>query len=98
MFIFANKDYYSGEWRNGLKNGHGTYVINENNIKLTGNWFEGKLLSGDWKMENGSCYTGEFEHNRPKGNGVWKLANGNKVEGAYDQDIMEKTAEVYLFY
>ena len=96
--MFANKDRYSGSWKKGLKHGKGTYIINEVGIKLVGEWFEGKILEGDWNMENGSIYEGQFHNNKPNGVGVWYLSNGNKVVGEYTQQILEKTNKVIFFF
>jgi len=93
LFMFPNKDRYSGAWKNSLKHGFGTYIIDEVNIKMVGDWFEGRLLRGKWIMANGSVYVGEFLQNKPSGNGVWTLSNGNKVEGEYTQETLEKTTK-----
>ena len=44
-------------------------------------------------MANGSVYDGEFHENKPNGKGVWTLSNGNKVEGEYTQEVLEKTTK-----
>ena len=96
--MYANKDRYSGGWKNSLKHGKGTYIIDEDNIKLVGTWFEGRLLTNDstpakWIMSSGSVYEGEFYHNKPCGAGTWKLVNGNTVSGHYMQETLEKTTK-----
>jgi len=91
--MYANKDRYSGSWKNSLKHGKGTYIIDEVNIKLIGTWFEGRLLTGKWIMANGSVYEGEFYNNKPNRNGTWKLANGNTVSGQYMQETLEKSTK-----
>ena len=92
LFMYPNKDRYSGEWKNGLKHGKGTYIFQEPFLKMAGNWFEGKLLTGQWIANSGSVYTGEFENNKPNGCGEWNLVNGNKVTGEYKQEIQERIA------
>lgn len=79
MFIYPNKDVYSGKWVNGKKDGHGTYVFNATAMKYVGEWFEGKFLTGRWVYPNGTYYEGQFQNNKPKGAGTWNLANGNKL-------------------
>ena len=93
LFMHPNQDRYSGLWKNGQKHGEGTYIIHAAGVKLTGKWFENRILKGKWVMANGNYYEGEFEHNKPRGNGVWKLANGNVINGEYVQEILEKTEE-----
>lgn len=39
MYIYANKDVYSGGWANGKKHGTGTYVFNATSMKYVGEWF-----------------------------------------------------------
>jgi radial spoke head protein 1 len=87
MFIYPNKDVYSGSWLAGRKHGQGTYVFNATSMKYVGEWFEGKFLSGKWVYPNGTSFEGQFQNNKPKGAGVWHFANGNSLEGTYDQLI-----------
>jgi radial spoke head protein 1 len=83
LFMHANKDRYSGLWKNGLKHGEGTFIIDATQVKLVGQWFEGRILKGKWEMNDGSVYQGEFQHNKPNGEGTWQLSNGNVVAGRY---------------
>ena len=41
MYIYGNKDVYSGKWLKGKKHGTGTYVFNATGMKYIGEWFEG---------------------------------------------------------
>lgn len=34
FFQYANKDRYSGNWKNNMKHGFGTYIINDSKIKV----------------------------------------------------------------
>ena len=43
---YTNKDVYSGNWVNGLKEGKGTYVFYSTGMKFVGNWKSGQLVSG----------------------------------------------------
>ncbi len=58
MFTYANKDIYSGNWKNGKKYGTGTYVYFDTQsrvfkfIQYTGQFYEGKLISGKWILSN----------------------------------------------
>jgi hypothetical protein len=85
MFIYPNKDVYSGQWAIGKKDGQGTYVFNATGMKYVGEWFEGNFLSGKWVYPNGTHFEGQFQNNKPKGAGIWNFASGNKLEGNYEQ-------------
>lgn len=39
MFIYTNKDVYSGKWAANRKHGQGTYVFNATGMKFVGRWF-----------------------------------------------------------
>jgi len=71
MFIYSNKDVYSGQWIKGKKQGQGTYVYKTTGVKYVGEWFEGKFLYGKWLFPNGTYFEGQFQNNRPKGAGTW---------------------------
>ena len=47
-------------------------------MKLTGEWKENKIVSGNWEMQNGTQYQGGFTENKPSGEGVWIFQNGNE--------------------
>ena len=88
MLTYPNKDIYSGQWKNGKKHGQGTYVFNATGMKYVGEWVENRFLSGKWLYPNGTYFEGAFQNNKPKGRGKWVLANGNTVDGDYDQLIV----------
>lgn len=88
MFVYPNKDIYSGQWANGKKHGEGTYVFSATGMKYIGNWVENRFVSGRWAYPNGSYFEGEFHNNKPRGRGRWVLANGNTVDGEYGQVIV----------
>ena len=83
--IYVNKDIYSGQWKNGKKDGQGTYIFNDTGMKYVGQFKAGKLECGKWLYPNGSFFEGNFDNNKPKGMGAWNFANKNKVEGCYTQ-------------
>ena len=80
---YVNKDIYSGNWKNGKKDGKGTYIFNDTGMKFVGTFKGGEIHEGQWIYPNGSYYQGKFQDNQPKGDGCWNFANGNKVQGAY---------------
>ena len=83
--IYTNKDIYSGLWKNGKKDGKGTYIFNDTKMKFVGEFKGGNFASGRWEYPNKTFYNGNFDNNMPKGNGQWHFENGNTVEGIYTQ-------------
>ena len=83
--IYTNKDVYSGQWKNGKKEGRGTYVFHETGQKYVGQFKNGQLVGGKWLYPNGSHFEGSFDNNKPKGHGKWVFQNGNIVDGDYTQ-------------
>lgn len=88
MYIYQNKDIYSGNWLNSKKHGHGTYVFTATGMKYIGEWSENRFLRGKWSYPNGTYFEGDFQNNKPKGRGKWSFANGNQLDGEYDQIIV----------
>ena len=82
---YRNKDVYSGNWKNGEKDGKGTYVFEKTGQKFVGTFMQGQMIKGKWIYPNGTCFEGGFDNNKPKGQGVWSFENGNKVTGTYRQ-------------
>ena len=83
--IYVNKDIYSGQWKNGKKDGNGTYIFNDTMMKFVGTFKGGNIAIGKWCYPNGTFYEGHFDYNMPKGIGKWHFENGNTVEGVYSQ-------------
>lgn len=83
VFHYKNKDIYSGSWKYGKKDGHGTYIFDANRMKISGIWINGEIEKGKWIFPNGTYFEGNFEKNKPKGSGVWHFANGNRVDGEF---------------
>ena len=68
VFKYTNGDVYSGWWKFGEKEGTGCYTFS-NGMKLFGNWVNGSMSDGKWIYPNGMYYEGQFENNKPKGQG-----------------------------
>ena len=43
-FIYANGEYYIGEWKNALKHGKGTMYYSNKNIKYEGDWINNEFV------------------------------------------------------
>lgn len=78
VFNYPSGDVYSGWFRFGHKEGCGTYFCAESGMKLTGEWKENKIVSGDWELPNGAKFQGSFNENKPHGEGMWVFKNGNE--------------------
>lgn len=87
MYIYINKDVYSGQWASSKKHGQGTYVFFATGMKYVGEWFENNFISGRWVYPNGTYFEGQFQNNKPKGGGEWVFSNGNSEKGWYEQLI-----------
>jgi hypothetical protein len=59
-----------GNWKNGKRDGKGTYIFAGTGIKYVGMWSEGNFVQGKWLFPNGTFFEGGFEGNQPKGKGI----------------------------
>ena len=85
VMTYVNQDIYSGNWKAGKKEGQGTYVFYKTGEKYVGKFKNGMIVSGKWVYPNGTYFEGQFGYNQPKGKGSWHFANGNVVQGSYNQ-------------
>lgn len=80
---------YSGEWIDGVRNGHGTMWYAETDAderdKYTGGWLNGDRHGNDstliWK--SGAVYTGDYENNLRNGEGKMTFSSGNVYDGSW---------------
>jgi hypothetical protein len=49
----------------------------------------GEIKSGKWIFPNGIYFEGNFEKNKPKGEGVWHFTNGNAIKGEFSHTAGE---------
>lgn len=93
VFTYLNKDSYKGFFCKGVKQGHGVYLFCDSGIQLEGEWTNGSLAQGSWKLPDGSYYEGVFENNKPSGDGRWVFRNegkeGNVLDGCFVQRKIE---------
>lgn len=85
VFTYKNGDVYSGWWRYGQRSGYGTYVFKETGMKMTGDWENGQITTGQWIYPNGLYFQGSFANNKPVGEGTWFFKNGNTLQGSFEQ-------------
>lgn len=94
--IYENEDVFSGQWKEGKKDGNGTYIFKQTGMKYVGVFKNGQMVNGKWLYKNGTYFEGNFDNNQPKGHGSWHYDNGNVVKGAYTQikraDTKDETA------
>jgi hypothetical protein len=87
---YADEYKYVGEWKDGKRNGQGTYYY------LADNQFKGDKYVGEFKYgkyygqgtltyANGDKYVGEFS-NKPNGQGTYTYAEGHKYVGEFRDD------------
>jgi hypothetical protein len=70
--MFANKEEYTGEWKDGKMHGNGKMMF-ANKEEYTGEWKDGKMHgNGKIVFHDGSYFQGVFD-------------NGNPVNGLYDR-------------
>jgi hypothetical protein len=68
---------YTGDWKNGQPNGHGTLIVPNGN-KYIGEWKEGQWNGqGTLILPNGVMYEGEFKDGVKDGQGTFKRSNGS---------------------
>lgn len=80
----------TGEWLGGQKHGEGSYHFRSDGSILSGLWVAGFLKRGRWILPTGAVYVGEFELNKPNGQGSWILPNGTQVLVEYIQQVGEE--------
>jgi TonB family protein len=87
--VFASGDKYEGEYKNGMREGYGTYIHGDS-AKYTGNHSKGKRFGkGILVFPNGDKYIGEFNNDLPNGVGSFSFTNGVEYIGDVKDGIPE---------
>lgn len=81
-FRFPNGNFYSGEWRNGNRDGVGILRI------VSG----GPTQNNNIGTKTPSIYFGQFHNGRLNGHGIWVLDNGVWYEGVFDANIYVRSS------
>ena len=80
-YTFANEDTYTGDWKDGKKNGQGTYTF-ANGDTYSGEWDgDKKNGQGIYTFANGDKYIGDWKDGKRNGHGTYTFANGDKYVG-----------------
>ena len=86
---FDNKNLYTGEWKEGLKNGKGQLITEK--IKYSGK-FENDLFNGNKGVlcdEKGNIYEGDFVNGKFEGYGHYKMSNGDNYIGQFKNGFFD---------
>ena len=84
FLIFPNGDKYVGEYKDGKRNGRGTFTYNDG--KYVGEWKDGEQHGqGTITWSDGGKYVGEWKDGIPNGQGTFTFSeydkNGNLSDG-----------------
>ena len=70
--LYANGDFYRGEWVMGKKQGRGLQIYQEGGVQYEGEWLNDKQHGNGKLLEsNGSYYQGEFKNGFKDGKGQY---------------------------
>lgn len=80
---YPNRDTYTGDFVNGVKEGKGTYTFANEDV-YTGEW-KNNLQSGIGRTiyKKGGKYVGRYENGFRNGEGVFTYANGDIYSGGW---------------
>jgi len=85
--VYENGDTYFGDYKNGVKSGHGTYhFANGDNYK--GEWADNTYNGeGTYTFSSGERHSGAYKNGLRDGQGVFQYANGDEYNGMYENDL-----------
>lgn len=82
-FSKLGEEKYSGEWKNDMMDGYGTYHYASGAV-YTGEWRENRHSGrGTYEFADGSVYEGEWKEHLMSGEGVFIDRDGRKWEGEF---------------
>lgn len=95
--LLSNGDQYEGEYKNGLRDGTGTYFF-KNGHRYIGNWKTGlKHGKGKFHYPDGSSYEGEWCKDLKQGFGIYTYLNLDRYEGNWFQGKRHGTGH-YIYH
>ncbi|MBF0139230.1 MAG: hypothetical protein HQL74_03000 [Magnetococcales bacterium] len=78
-YLYPNRDYYAGTWKNGSKNGHGKYVFAKGG-HYVGDWLnDQKHGQGTYTFASGQQYSGGWLNDQKHGSGMVIFTDGKQV-------------------
>lgn len=84
---------YVGNWKNGLKHGHGTYIYgSQSNLsgeKYVGAWAHGLKEGQGVYTDKLGVYQGEFKNDLRNGQGTYTWKKGDKYVGEWRDGVQE---------
>ena len=100
--FFRDGDTYEGDFKEGLREGTGTYHFKESGNRYSGEFKEGEITGkGTSTLASGARYVGEMVDSKRNGLGIFYYKNGTKEEGmwvndefSYPQKISGETTSV----
>jgi hypothetical protein len=90
--LYANGDFYRGEWVNGRKEGRGLQVYQELSAQFEGEWQDDQPSgTGRLTERNGSFYVGEFSAGVKHGRGQYYDSESKRqFSEAYEHGLMKE--------
>ena len=90
-YIWVDKKYYIGQFKNNLPNGKGIKYYSNGNILYEGTFINGKFEGkGKYFYDDGEYFVGGYKNGLRNGNGMNYYKNGNiKYEGDFVDDKRE---------
>jgi hypothetical protein len=83
-YTFANGEKYVGEFKNGDKNGQGTYTFAKSGNKYAGGYKYGKRHGqGTFIFANGNKYVGDYKDGKKNGQGTFTFEDGRTTKGTW---------------
>ena len=87
---YSNGDIYVGEFKDGLRDGEGTYTFSDDS-KYIGQWTDGEM-DGEGVFtytSSGDRYVGQWLKGEKYGEGVYTFSNGDEYSGEWKNGVFE---------
>ena len=88
-------DKYTGDWKNGSRDGFGTYYYNSG-AKYIGEYKQNSIHGkGTYTWVNGDKYTGDWANGKRNGNGTYYYVSGTVEKGRWENDTFKGEDNTY---